>query len=100
MLYEVREFLASYDATPVMVMATIPVASKRICGLAVRDEIFFGRLGGKFEKLRNLNFMNGILLRLKIDPAAVQSPRGSNALQAVQTLFGSSLKNTSSLIVV
>ena len=55
MLYEVREFLASYDATPVMVMATIPVASKRICGLAVRDEIFFGRLGGKFEKLRNLN---------------------------------------------
>ena len=59
MLYEVREFFASYDATPVMVMATIPVASKRICGLAVpvavRDEIFFGRLGGKFEKLRNLN---------------------------------------------
>ena len=55
MLYEVREFLASYDATPVMVMATIPVASKRICGLAVRDEIFFGRLGEKFEKLRNLN---------------------------------------------
>ena len=59
MLYEVREFLASYDATsrgtPVMVMATIPVASKRICGLAVLDEIFFGRLGGKFEKLRNLN---------------------------------------------
>ena len=53
--YDVREFLASYDATPVMVMATIPVASKRICGLAVRDEIFFGRLGGKFEKLRNLN---------------------------------------------
>ena len=37
--------------------------------------------------------MNGILLRLKIDPAAVQSPRGSNALQAVQTLFGLSLKN-------
>ena len=37
--------------------------------------------------------MNGILLRLKIDPAAVQSPRGSNALQAVQTLFGISLKN-------
>ena len=36
--------------------------------------------------------MNGILLRLKIDPAAVQSPRGSNALQAVQTLFGISLK--------
>jgi hypothetical protein len=32
-----------------MVMATIQVASKRICGLAVRDEIFFGRLGGKFE---------------------------------------------------
>ena len=49
MLYEVREFFASYDATPVMVMATIPVASKLICKLAVRDEIFFGRLGEKFE---------------------------------------------------
>ena len=37
--------------------------------------------------------MNGILLRLKIDPAAVQSSRGSNALQAVQTLFGISLNS-------
>ena len=55
MLYEVREFLASYDATPVMVMATIPVASKRICGLAVRDENLFGRLGEKIGKLRKLN---------------------------------------------
>ena len=36
--------------------------------------------------------MNGILLRLKIDPAAVQSPRGSNALQAVQALSAASLK--------
>ena len=43
----------------------------------------------KIEKLEFV--MNGILLRLKIDPAAVQSPRGSNALQAVQTLFGLSL---------
>ena len=42
--------------------------------------------------------MNGILLRLKIDPAAVQSPRGSNALQAVQTLFGISLKKVASFL--
>jgi hypothetical protein len=39
-IYDVPEFLPSYDAAPVMLMATIPVASKRICGLAVRDEIF------------------------------------------------------------
>ena len=50
MLYDVREFLASYDATPVMVMATIPVASKRICGLAVRDEIC---LADSVENLKN-----------------------------------------------
>ena len=43
--------------------------------------------------------MNGILLRLKIDPAAVQSPRGSNALQAVQTLFGLSLKKKKSTVL-
>ena len=42
--------MASYDATPVMVMATIPVASKRICGLAVRDEIF---LADSVKKLEN-----------------------------------------------